>query len=207
MNKMGMVRRIDELGRVVIPKEIRSLLKLNVGEQMEIFLQDEKLIVQRFSRLQSGFEEVELLGKTLAKVGGCEVAITDNNKVIWSTESPCINQLLTKEWTKAINKRKPSQAKELEMNWADRSNDRQSDQSKIVVKPEEIANDIFQLEKSKTPFEYDDNLVKAIQNVHIFPILSRGDLYGSVTIWGMVDEDAIAQGKYVREFLGSCIDG
>lgn len=34
---MGIIRRLDDLGRVVLPKEIRKQLKFNEGDQMEIF--------------------------------------------------------------------------------------------------------------------------------------------------------------------------
>ena len=37
MKATGIVRRIDELGRVVIPKEIRSTLRLKSGDPLEIF--------------------------------------------------------------------------------------------------------------------------------------------------------------------------
>ena len=40
MKATGIVRRIDDLGRVVIPKEIRRTLKIREGEAMEIFTSD-----------------------------------------------------------------------------------------------------------------------------------------------------------------------
>ena len=47
--KTGMVRRIDELGRIVIPKEIRRNLKLNMGDIVEIYVEDNKILLKRFS--------------------------------------------------------------------------------------------------------------------------------------------------------------
>ena len=40
MKKTGMVRKLDELGRIVIPKEIRNVLKLKVGMQLEIYINE-----------------------------------------------------------------------------------------------------------------------------------------------------------------------
>lgn len=41
--KSGIVRRIDELGRVVIPKEIRKTMRIREGEELEIFVDDDKI--------------------------------------------------------------------------------------------------------------------------------------------------------------------
>ena len=50
MSETGIVRRMDELGRIVIPKEIRRSLRLAEGEEMEILPDGEKLIVRKHSR-------------------------------------------------------------------------------------------------------------------------------------------------------------
>ncbi len=40
MKATGIIRRIDDLGRVVIPKEIRRTLKIREGDPLEIFIED-----------------------------------------------------------------------------------------------------------------------------------------------------------------------
>ena len=45
MKATGIVRRIDELGRVVIPKEIRRTLRIREGDQLEIFTDKEGDII------------------------------------------------------------------------------------------------------------------------------------------------------------------
>lgn len=40
MKATGIIRRIDDLGRVVIPKEIRQTLKIREGDPLEIFIED-----------------------------------------------------------------------------------------------------------------------------------------------------------------------
>ena len=47
MKATGIVRRIDELGRVVIPREIRRTMNLREGEPLEIFIDDKKIIFQK----------------------------------------------------------------------------------------------------------------------------------------------------------------
>lgn len=46
MQYTGITRRIDELGRVVIPKEIRRTMRLREGEEMEIFVDENSLILK-----------------------------------------------------------------------------------------------------------------------------------------------------------------
>ena len=47
MKATGIIRRIDELGRVVIPKEIRKMMKIKEGEALEIFTDNNKVIFQK----------------------------------------------------------------------------------------------------------------------------------------------------------------
>ena len=46
-----MVRRVDGLGRIVIPKEIRKVLKIKENEQVEINVQDDCIVLNRYSDL------------------------------------------------------------------------------------------------------------------------------------------------------------
>lgn len=49
MKATGIVRRVDDLGRIVIPKEIRRTMQLEVGDPMELFLEDDKVCFKRWS--------------------------------------------------------------------------------------------------------------------------------------------------------------
>lgn len=51
MKTTGMVRRIDELGRIVIPKEIRKQLMMKEGESISFSLEDDKIILTKYSLL------------------------------------------------------------------------------------------------------------------------------------------------------------
>lgn len=48
MKATGIIRRVDDLGRIVIPKEIRRTLGVSEGTPMELFTEDGKLIVQKY---------------------------------------------------------------------------------------------------------------------------------------------------------------
>ena len=49
MQETGMVRRIDELGRVVIPKEMRRTLRIKEGDPLEIYTDKERLVFKKYS--------------------------------------------------------------------------------------------------------------------------------------------------------------
>ena len=61
MRATGIVRRVDDLGRIVIPKEIRRSLGIREGEPMEIYLEQDAVIFRRYSFRLS--EEVKRLGE------------------------------------------------------------------------------------------------------------------------------------------------
>ena len=49
MKATGIIRRIDDLGRVVIPKEIRRTASIREGEPLEIFLQDGAVVFRKYN--------------------------------------------------------------------------------------------------------------------------------------------------------------
>ncbi|WP_132011342.1 AbrB/MazE/SpoVT family DNA-binding domain-containing protein [Mesobacillus foraminis] len=53
MKSTGMVRRLDELGRVVIPKEIRKTFELRERDPMEIFVEENRIILQKYENLKT----------------------------------------------------------------------------------------------------------------------------------------------------------
>ena len=53
MKTTGVIRRIDELGRIVIPKEIRKNLRIKNGESVEIFVEGDSIILKKFSQIES----------------------------------------------------------------------------------------------------------------------------------------------------------
>lgn len=48
MKSTGVVRRIDDLGRVVLPKELRRTLNVNEGDPLEIFIDGEQIILKKY---------------------------------------------------------------------------------------------------------------------------------------------------------------
>ncbi len=48
MKATGMVRKVDELGRIVLPAEIRQAMEINVKDPLEIFTDDGKIVLQKY---------------------------------------------------------------------------------------------------------------------------------------------------------------
>ena len=79
MKETGIVRRIDDLGRIVIPKEIRRSLKIREGDPFEIFLEKDCVCFKRYSALGSLSEETLRVVQTMAqRTFNHQIAIYDS---------------------------------------------------------------------------------------------------------------------------------
>ena len=61
MRATGIVKGIDDLGRIVIPKDIRRALKIREGEPMEIFVEKDSVILKKFNSSQELKDELSTL--------------------------------------------------------------------------------------------------------------------------------------------------
>lgn len=92
----GISRKIDELGRIVVPKEIRNNLNINVNDELEIYVNDNKIILEKYSKLENIKEFIIKLIKDIKNVNGMKILVTDKDKIIDS------NELITNELKKII---------------------------------------------------------------------------------------------------------
>lgn len=49
MKSTGIVRRVDDLGRIVIPKELRNTFDINVRDALEIYTDSDKIVLKKYS--------------------------------------------------------------------------------------------------------------------------------------------------------------
>lgn len=83
MKATGIVRRIDDLGRVVIPKEIRRTMRIREGDPLEIFTSREGEVIFKKYSLVGGLEEFAAqFCDTLAHSTDFTVAIADRDSII-----------------------------------------------------------------------------------------------------------------------------
>lgn len=83
MKATGIVRRIDDLGRVVIPKEIRRTLRIREGDPLEIFVDhDGEVILKKYSPIGELGEFAQEYADSLFEATGHIAIITDRDQII-----------------------------------------------------------------------------------------------------------------------------
>ena len=83
MKATGIVRRIDDLGRIVIPKEIRRTMRIREGDPLEIYTdRDGEVIFKKYSPMGELGAFAAQLCETLYKTTGIPAAITDRDMVL-----------------------------------------------------------------------------------------------------------------------------
>lgn len=85
MKSTGIVRRVDELGRIVLPIELRRSLNINERDTLEIFVDDEKIILKKYEPADiftgSMDDIIEYKGKKVSKESIIEMARIANLKI------------------------------------------------------------------------------------------------------------------------------
>lgn len=83
MKATGIVRRIDDLGRVVIPKEIRRTLRIREGDPLEIFTDREgEIILKKYSPIGELGTFAKEYAESLAQTSGHITCIVDKDQII-----------------------------------------------------------------------------------------------------------------------------
>jgi len=82
MKATGIVRRIDELGRVVIPKEIRRTLRIREGDPLELFTDRDELMLKKYSPIASIEQFSQGAAKSLNEQSGHLAVICDTDGVL-----------------------------------------------------------------------------------------------------------------------------
>ena len=83
MKATGIVRRIDDLGRVVVPKEIRRTMRIREGQAMEIYTGREgEIILKKYSPIEELAECAAGFTKSISTVTGCLVCVSDQEQIV-----------------------------------------------------------------------------------------------------------------------------
>jgi len=108
MKATGIVRRIDDLGRVVVPKEIRRTLRIREGDPLEIFTDREgEIILKKYSPIGELGQFAKQYADSLAQTTGYIIAISDKDQFIAVAGSvkSLLSKSISRELESAINDR------------------------------------------------------------------------------------------------------
>ena len=100
MNKAGIIRKINELGRIVLPKELKKTLNIKAGDDLLISIESNKIILEKYVLLES-FEEI------INKIVFCFFNITNYNIYVSINDFLTINnQKINTKYISLIEERK-----------------------------------------------------------------------------------------------------
>ena len=154
MKATGVVRRIDDLGRVVIPKEIRKTLRIKEGDPLEIFTDREgQVILKKYSPIGELSEFATGYAETLAKTKGHIACITDKDTIIavsGGSKKEFLEQDVSQELEKLMEDKEVYTSKE------------NSDMAMPITK--------------------NDTNEKKNKSQIVYPIISNGDTIGTVIL-------------------------
>ena len=161
MKATGIVRRIDDLGRVVVPKEIRRTLRIREGDPLEIFTDREgEIILKKYSPIGELGQFAKQYADSLAQTTGHIVAITDKDQFI-AVAGPTKKDLMMKgishELEEVINERETIVAARDDKNYVRIMNEDESEFvfeaiTPIISEGDAIGSVIFLTKDSKTKF-------------------------------------------------------
>ena len=95
MKATGIIRRIDDLGRIVIPKEIRKNLRIKEGENLEIFVQNEEVILRKYSMMNKINDLAGELTDAIYTFMKHSIFITDTDTIV-AASGPLKKEYLNK---------------------------------------------------------------------------------------------------------------
>lgn len=141
MKETGVIRRIDELGRVVIPKEVRKKLKIREGDLLDIYLNGNNIVLQKYSLLNDLVVILQTILDSIKKTYGVEVVITDMERIIASTKSSVLTtDTITANYLSLISK---NEEQYLNASSVPPITDNFKTEENIIFKPISLYQDLF----------------------------------------------------------------
>lgn len=107
MTKSGITRRIDELGRIVVPKEIRFNLGIRDGEPLEIYTENNAIVIKKYSQVEN-IKDISInICEIISDVCNVDILISDREKIIATNSKlkDLINFKLEEKYKQLIDNR------------------------------------------------------------------------------------------------------
>ena len=113
----GVVRRIDDLGRIVIPKEMRRTLRIREGEALEIFVDNDFVALKKYSPMTDLEDFAKILVDSVYGSINSNILVTDRDKYIAAAgtlKKKYLNKSISSNLEDLIDKRNITIEKDLE---------------------------------------------------------------------------------------------
>ena len=135
MNQTGIIRKIDELGRIVLPKELRKYLNINPGDDFQIILNGNKIILEKYSYLSNYKEETIKIINSFSTINSYDISLVINNEIVNKNNIKIKNEIsnIIKERKIYINE----EIKDYKLS------DNYSNKGKILISPIVINSDLL----------------------------------------------------------------
>jgi len=160
--KSGMIRRVDSLGRIVIPKEIRKVLKIKENEQVEINVLEKEIILSKYSEFSDYDLSLKKLVDLISDIYKIDILITDlsNIKITSKNYMYLENKELSLKLLSVIENRED--IKELEKSKIRICNDCEDLESSYIIKNIIINGDCLGLIVFLTDYEMDLKVIELV---------------------------------------------
>ncbi|MGN1166638.1 MAG: stage V sporulation protein T [Lachnospiraceae bacterium] len=139
MKATGIVRRIDDLGRVVIPKEIRRTLRIREGDPLEIFTDREgEIILKKYSPIGELSSFAKQYAESLSQTMGCLVCVCDTDQIIAASgngKKDLQDKYISKQLERLLEERTCVMAAENEKKYIKIISDQDEDYTQEIISP------------------------------------------------------------------------
>lgn len=107
MINSGITRRIDELGRIVIPKEMRYNLGIRDGEPLEVYIEDNKIVIKKYSQIENIKDVSNNIINVISDICNIAIMVSDRDKILITSKElkNCENDSLINSHKKLIDDR------------------------------------------------------------------------------------------------------
>ncbi|MBQ3219227.1 MAG: AbrB/MazE/SpoVT family DNA-binding domain-containing protein [Clostridia bacterium] len=153
MKDTGITRRIDELGRIVIPRELRKILRIKDGDPLEFYSNKDEIIIKKYSPIAAISLNAQVVADGINELTEKPCIVVDKDQVVYATG----NKL-----------------KELIGSGISAELERAIDEKKSLVLSKADGGSVIPVVKG-------DNL--NAENQIIIPVMSNGDAFGGVILF------------------------
>ena len=82
LNSTGIIRKIDELGRIVLPKELRQFLNINPGDDFEVILESKNIVLKKYVKLMDKKEKITKILESFNDNISFKIYVVIDNEII-----------------------------------------------------------------------------------------------------------------------------